>query len=102
MEWLWQLCHSITNKNIMKDKKDNVIELNPPQSFEQMKNETFEAMSKDIRSMMLFLDMLVLASKTGDDRIKKEFPTIDFDDLEKAVEHLDEAEYLLRGLITKH
>ena len=96
------MCHSITNKNIMKDKKDNVIELNPPQSFEQMKNETFEAMSKDIRSMMLFLDMLVLASQTGDDRIKKEFPTIDFDDLEKAVEHLDEAEYLLRGLITKH
>ena len=52
--------------------------------------------------MMLFLDMLVLASKTGDDRVKKEFPTINFDDLEKTVEHLDEAEYLLRGLITKH
>lgn len=86
----------------MKDKKDNVIELNPPQSFEQMKNETFEAMSKDVRSMMLFLDMLVLASQTGDDKIKKEFPTIDFDELEKAVKHLDEAEYILRGLITKH
>tara|TARA_R110002020_G_scaffold456173_1_gene672483 strand:+ start:2983 stop:3243 length:261 start_codon:yes stop_codon:yes gene_type:complete len=86
----------------MKDKKDNVIELNPPQSFEQMKNETFEAMSKDVRGMMMFLDMIVLASQTGDDRVKKEFPTIDFDELEKAVEHLDEAEYILRGLITKH
>lgn len=86
----------------MKDKKDNVIELNPPQSFEQMKNETFEAMSKDVKGMMMFLDMIVLASQTGDDRVKKEFPTIDFDELEKAVEHLDEAEYILRGLITKH
>jgi len=86
----------------MKNKKDNVIELNPPQSFEQMKNETFEAMSKDVRGMMMFLDMIVLASQTGDDRVKKEFPTIDFDELEKAVEHLDEAEYILRGLITKH
>ena len=86
----------------MKDKKDNVIELNPPQSFEQMKNETFEAMSKDVRGMMMFLDMIVLASQTGDDRVRKEFPTIDFDELEKAVEHLDEVEYILRGLITKH
>mgnify|MGYP003114165244 CR=1 FL=1 len=86
----------------MKDKKDNVIELNPPQSFEQMKNETFEAMSKDVRGMMMFLDMIVLASQTGDDRVRKEFPTIDFDKLEKAVEHLDEVEYILRGLITKH
>jgi hypothetical protein len=85
-----------------KIKKDNVIELNPPQSFEQMKNETFEAISKDIRGMMMFLDMLVLASQTGDDSIKKEFPTIDFDELEKAVEHLDEVDYILRGLITKH
>jgi len=89
----------------MKNKKDNVIELNPPQSFEQMKNETFEAMSKDVRGMMMFLDMVVLASKpTGDsyDEVRKNFPTIDFDELEKAVEHLDEAEYILRGLITKH
>jgi hypothetical protein len=67
-----------------------------------MKNETFEAISKDIRGMMMFLDMLVLASQTGDDSIKKEFPTIDFDELEKAVEHLDEVDYILRGLITKH
>ena len=55
--------------------------------------------------MMMFLDMIVIASKpNGDncDAIRAEFPTIDFDDLEKAVEHLDEAEYLLRGLITKH
>ena len=86
-----------------KIKKDNVIELNPPQSFEQMKNETFEAISKDIRGMMLFLDTLVMVSNAeGNDSIRKEFPTIDFDDLEKAVEHLDEAEYLLRNLITKH
>ncbi len=85
-----------------KIKKDNVIELNPPQSFEQMKNETFEAISKDIRGMMMFLDMLVMASQTADDSIKKEFPTIDFDELEKAVEHLDEVDYILRGLITKH
>ena len=89
----------------MKKKKDNVIELKPTPTFEDMKNETFEALSKDIRGMMMFLDMIVLASKpSGDgyDEIRANFPTIDFDALEKAVEHLDEAEYLLRGLITKH
>jgi hypothetical protein len=89
----------------MNKKKDNVIELKPTPTFEQMKNETFEALSKDIRGMMMFLDMIVLASKpSGDgyDEIRANFPTINFDDLEKAVEHLDEAEYLLRGLITKH
>ena len=89
----------------MKKKKDNVIELKPTPTFEDMKNETFEALSKDIRGMMMFLDMIVIASKpNGDncDAIRADFPTIDFDDLEKAVEHLDEAEYLLRGLITKH
>ena len=51
----------------MNKKKDNVIELKPTPTFEQMKNETFEALSKDIRGMMMFLDMIVLASKPSGD-----------------------------------